>query len=536
MPLYRIGIDVGGTNTDAVLLDQTNRVIHSVKVPTTENIETGIFESIDQLLAKSSVAQSAIKYVMLGTTHATNALVQRKDLSRTAAVRICLPAGRAIEPMFTWNEALKEAIGGSVYYLHGGAEFDGRPLYSAELDEEECFRVISRIQRTGMTSIAVTSIFSPIFNSYEKAFERMVKDFLGEDFPVTLSSEIGGLGLLERENATILNAALVKVIGKVAAGLEKALKRYGIAAKIYFSQNDGTLISLQTAKRYPILTIGSGPTNSIRGAAYLTGLSDCIVCDIGGTTTDIGILAKGFPRESSIAVSIGGVETHFHMPDIISIGIGGGSIVRQENGKVTVGPDSVGFNITTESIAFGGTTLTATDCLLALGYAHIDSPACDPSRLHSINKDLCRQALYVIRSELVKAFNKIQTNQAPLPIVLVGGGAMLIQGELDGHAIIRPHNAGCANAIGAAIASVSGEADLMLPSAGKSREELLEVATQHAIQKALAAGAEPSTVTIVEIEELPIPYMTSNIIRIKAKAAGDLCRTPVHQFLDIGPA
>lgn len=524
MPTYRIGIDVGGTNTDAVLLDQANRVIQSTKVPTTENIETGIYDSIDKILANSSIAKSDIKFVMLGTTHATNALVQQKDLARTAAVRICLPAGRAIEPMFTWSDSLKEAIGGSVYYLHGGSEFDGRPLNSAELDEEECLRVISRIQRTGMESIAVTSIFSPIFNTYEKAFEKMVKQFLGETFPVTLSSEVGGIGLLERENATILNAALVQVIGKVAEGLERALMRYGIHALIYFSQNDGTLISLQMAKRYPILTIGSGPTNSIRGAAFLTGLSDCIVCDIGGTTTDFGIQSKGFPRESSLAVSIGGVETNFRMPDIISLGIGGGSIVRHENGKVTVGPDSVGYNITTESIAFGGKTLTATDCLLALGYAQLDNPACDLSRLASIDKDICRQAMAFIHMELTKALNRIQTCRTPLPVVLVGGGAILVQEKLAGYTIIRPPNAGCANAIGAAISSVSGEADLMLPYAGKDREELLEFAKQNAIQKALAAGADPATISIVELEEMPIPYMAANIMRIKAKAAGSLMK------------
>ncbi len=520
--MYRIGIDVGGTNTDAVLLDQSDQIIQSVKVHTTTNIEEGIYDAVDQLLANSPVAKSAIQYVMLGTTHATNAIVQRKDLARTAAVRICLPAGRAVEPMFTWDESLKKMIGGDVYYLHGGAEFDGRPLSSLELDEEECLRVISRIQRTGMASIAVTSIFSPIFNKYEKAFASMVKEFLGEDFPVTLSSEIGGLGLLERENATILNAALVQVIRKVAIGLERALRRYGIQAIIYFSQNDGTLISLETAKRYPVLTIGSGPTNSIRGAAYLTGLDDCIVCDIGGTTTDIGILMKGFPRESSLAVSIGGVETNLRMPDIITIGIGGGSLVRHENGRVSVGPDSVGYRIATESIAFGGKMLTATDCLLALGGVRLANPACDLSRLASINKDLCLQAMSIIHREVISALDKIQICQDPLPVVLVGGGAILIQGELAGYKVIRPHHADCANAIGAAIASVSGEVDLMLPSAGRCREELLEVAKQQAIQKALAAGADPATIAIVELEELPISYTASTILRIKAKAAGTL--------------
>src|SRR5699024_6762627 len=125
-----------------------------------------------------------------------------------------------------------------------------------------------------------------------------------------------------------LNSALVKVTRMIAEGMENVLEKYDINANIYLAQNDGTLMSMEFAQKYPILTIGSGPTNSIRGAAYLGEYEDCIVCDIGGTTTDIGILINSFPRESSVAVNIGGVKTNFRMPDIISIGIGGGSIVH----------------------------------------------------------------------------------------------------------------------------------------------------------------------------------------------------------------
>ncbi|MEZ4571318.1 MAG: hydantoinase/oxoprolinase family protein [Thermomicrobiales bacterium] len=94
---------------------------------------------------------------------------------------------------------------------------------------------------------------------------------------------------------------------------------------MFFSQNDGTLMALEYATRYPILTVASGPANSIRGAAFLSRLEDAIVVDVGGTSTDIGILVKGFPRESSIAVDIGGVRTNFRMPDLISIALGGGT-------------------------------------------------------------------------------------------------------------------------------------------------------------------------------------------------------------------
>ena len=104
--------------------------------------------------------------------------------------------------------------------------------------------------------------------------------------------------------------------------LWRMLERRGIDALLYFAQNDGTLMALEHAVRFPVLTIGSGPANSLRGAAYLTGRNDGIVVDVGGTSTDIGVLVSGFPRESSQAVEIGGVRTNFRMPDIVSIAVG----------------------------------------------------------------------------------------------------------------------------------------------------------------------------------------------------------------------
>src|SRR5207247_630326 len=135
-------------------------------------------------------------------------------------------------------------------------------------------------------------------------------------------------------------------------------------------QNDGTLMVMDYALRYPILTIASGPSNSLRGGAFLSGLEDAIVVDVGGTTTDVGVLVGGFPRESAVAVNIGGVRTNFRMPDLISIGLGGGSLVRR-NGAVRVGPDSVGYNLEEDGLVFGGKTLTATDIAVAVGRANL---------------------------------------------------------------------------------------------------------------------------------------------------------------------
>jgi N-methylhydantoinase A/oxoprolinase/acetone carboxylase beta subunit len=521
--IYKIGIDVGGTNTDAVILDQDNHIIESTKAATTQDVETGIFNALDQVLKKAAIDFSKIKYVMLGTTHATNAIIEKKRLAKIAVVRICLPAGQAIEPMFTWDNELKHSVGDQYYFIHGGCEFDGRPLNSSGLIVEECEHVLDEMEASGVESVAVTSIFSPVLDLYEKEFGQLVRNRFGEEFPVTLSSEIGNLGLLERENSAALNAALVKVADMVAKGLEKALRRYRIQAEIFFAQNDGTLMSMEYAKKYPILTIGSGPTNSIRGAAYLSGLQDCIVCDIGGTTTDVGILIKGFPRESAVAVNIGGVRTNFRMPDIISIGIGGGSVVRVKDGEVSVGPDSVGYNIVKESIAFGGETLTATDCLLASGLAVIEHPSCDLARLDSLPPEIWQKAIDVIRKDVAAVIDKIKTSSQDLPVVLVGGGVILIQGELEGATeVIQPNNAGCANAIGAAIAQVSGEVDKMFSTAGRSRNEVIEEVEKLVRQKTIIAGADPSTVTLIDLEEVPVAYVPSDVVRIKAKSAGNL--------------
>ena len=142
------------------------------------------------------------------------------------------------------------------------------------------------------------------------------------DVAVTLSHRIGRIGLLERENAAILNAALSELAIRVIEAFGSAINELGIQAPIYLSQNDGTLMTASQAARYPVLTFASGPTNSMRGAAVLSGYSDALVVDIGGTTSDIGLLLDGFPREAAMTVNVGGVRTNFRMPDLLAVGPG----------------------------------------------------------------------------------------------------------------------------------------------------------------------------------------------------------------------
>ena len=140
------------------------------------------------------------------------------------------------------------------------------------------------------------------------------------------------------------------------SAFRQSIADLGITAPLFITQNDGTLMSADYAEQYPVLTFASGPTNSMRGAAFLSGLKDAMVVDIGGTTCDVGALTHGFPREASVAVDIGGVRTNFRMPDVYSFGLGGGSLVRED--PLRVGPQSVGYRITEEALVFGGDTLT----------------------------------------------------------------------------------------------------------------------------------------------------------------------------------
>src|SRR3990172_13359664 len=115
-----------------------------------------------------------------------------------------------------------------------------------------------------------------------------------------------------------------------------------------------------------------GPTNSVRGAAFLSGLEDALVVDVGGTTSDVGCLKSGFPREANNVVEVGGVRTLFRMPDLLSIGLGGGSLVEQGgDGIIRVGPRSVGYRLTEKALVFDGDTLTATDVAVALALTHL---------------------------------------------------------------------------------------------------------------------------------------------------------------------
>ncbi|MFN3214806.1 MAG: hydantoinase/oxoprolinase N-terminal domain-containing protein [Henriciella sp.] len=512
----RIGVDVGGTNTDAVLMNG-NQVVAKVKSPTTERVEDGIIAALSLILAEAGIEAPAVTAVSIGTTHFTNAFVQRKRLDRVGAIRIAKPAAQALPPYSDWPDDICTALGNHAVSVRGGYHYDGR--VNSELDEAAIAAAARTYRNEGINAIALSALFAPINDDMEIRAHEIIKQE-HPDAAVTLSSKIGRIGLLERENAGLMNASLTTLATETVTGFEKALAKLGITAPFFVSQNDGTLMNAGTVKAYPVLTFASGPTNSMRGAAFLAGLEDAMVADIGGTTTDIGVLRAGFPRESSIQVDIGGVRTNFRMPDVTALGLGGGSIVRQNaDGRVSIGPDSVGFELAQKAMVFGGDTITTTDIAVAAGYAEIG----DPGRVKSLDRALVDASVNEIHRLVEDGIDRMKTSGDGTPLILVGGGAILINRDLKGVSeTLVQEQAGVANAIGASIAQVGGEVDKVFAYDEIGRETAIERATSEAKREAIAAGAIPDSVEIMDMDEVPLACIPGGAVRLRVKVAGDL--------------
>ena len=331
---------------------------------------------------------------------------------------------------------------------------------------------------------------------------------------MTLSHELGRIGLLERENAALLNAALVPLAGRTTRAFTEALAGSGIHAPLFLTQNDGTVMRAEFAETFPVYSFSSGPTNSMRGAAFLSGIQDAMVIDVGGTTTDIGHLRAGFPREANTVVEVGGVRTLFRMPDLLSLGLGGGTLV--DWGARSVGPRSVGFRITEEALVFGGETLTATDIAVAAGRAEIG----ESGRVRSLEPDLVDWALDRCQRLVEEGVDRMKIDATPLPLLAVGGGAFLVPEELRGIGeVIHVRHGPVANAVGAAIAQVSGEVDQVF--SGMGREAAVEEASCLARARAEEAGADPAGIEVVEIEDLPLAYLPGDSRRVRVRVVGD---------------
>ncbi|KAL7629478.1 hypothetical protein AAE478_000998 [Parahypoxylon ruwenzoriense] len=493
----RIGVDVGGTNTDGVVLDPSRAlepdkgIIAWHKAPTTTNPSLGINDAITTMFKTAGISPDQVASVTIGTTHFVNAVVERDAarLSKVAVLRLCGPFSKHAPPCIDWPDDMRELILGYYALLKGGLEVDG--FLISDIDENEIKEQCSIIREKGIKSVVVVGIFSPI-DTVERQEERAAA-IVRSEIPgcdVVCSKEVANLGFMERENAAILNASILAFARKTIRSFQQPIKQLGLHCPVFITQNDGTILSGDMAAKLPIRTFSSGPTNSMRGAAFLvqSDLDEAImVVDIGGTTTDVGLLlANGFPRQQAAYSDLAGVRMNFSCPDVKSIGLGGGSIVR-DGEALTIGPDSVGYKITKEALVFGGNVLTATDCAVL-----------SDSTIEIGNRELVKGALKdegiskfkaVIKHKIEKIIDTMKTSPEDLPVLLVGGGAVIAPDELKGASkVLKPKWSGVANAIGAAIARVSAVVDTVRSTESKSTQQILDEICKDAIERAVASA------------------------------------------------
>lgn len=510
-----------------------------------------------------------VRQVNIGTTHFVNAVVQHKHLSHVAVIRLCGPASRAVPPFFDFPPTLKRLVAGPVFFVKGGYRVDGREIET--LDPEELRATAEKIRAEGITGVVLCSIFAPTRPDHELQAARVLREAYPE-ISLTLSHTIGQIGLLERENAAILNECIKELCRRTISGFRRALDDLGVRSPLFLTQNDGTVISQEQALATPVFTFASGPTNSMRGAAFLCDVADAVVVDIGGTTTDAGVLRRRFPREASTDVRVAGVRTNFRMPDVRSVGLGGGSYVtKTPQGQTQVGPLSAGFNLQREALVFGspeanadvnsGRWLTATDVAVAAGMMELG----DRSLVRDLPEADVAAALQRIRDIVEEAIDSVRVSDEPLPVILVGGGSLLLDRSRPMQGVQRfllPDHHGVANAIGAALSQVSGSVDgvTMLeamvdtammeravsevkaklgseakqevvdrevsaarkPFLLEARDTAIRTMEEKAKEAAVRAGADPSTLQIVEVVDVALTYLPGSATRIKVKAIGEL--------------
>ena len=327
-----LGIDTGGTYTDAVLFSETAGVIAKAKALTTRHdLAVGIAGAVDAVLEESGIDPARIGLVSMSTTLATNALVEGQG-GRVALVMVGFSEADLA------RDGLRAALGTDpVIFLPGGHDVHGN---ETPLDMEALESELDALGRS-VSAFAVCAYFAVRNPAHEIAVRERVRETTG--LPVTASHELSSkLGGPRRALTTLLNARLVSLIDRLIAATETFLADRGIAAPLMVVRGDGALVSAGFARQRPIETILSGPAASLVGARHMTGLDDAIVSDIGGTTTDVAVLDKGRPRIDPEGATVGGFRTMVEAVAMRTFGLGGDSEIGLEEGaldpRLVLGP------------------------------------------------------------------------------------------------------------------------------------------------------------------------------------------------------
>ena len=324
---YGLGIDTGGTFTDAVIVDLDDySVVAKRKSRTThDDLSIGLYKSVDAVFSASDIRPSDISLVGISTTLATNSILEGNG----GEVGLILIGWNPMRPV-NFGEK-NQAI------IKGGCDSQGRAL--APMSKDEVTKAIKEVSE-GVDAIAISGLFANMNPSQEKKVKELAQQLTG--LPTVAGHELSAvLGIDMRAETAVLNAKLISVVSKFFDDVEKTFHEKGITAPIMVYKGDGSVMTLEQAKQYPVETILSGPAASAMGGRVLSDLDNCVIVDIGGTSTDIAIMEDGYPQIQFEGASVGKWRTRVKAVDMYTVALGGDSRIEIDESLFKIGPERV---------------------------------------------------------------------------------------------------------------------------------------------------------------------------------------------------
>lgn len=540
-----IGLDVGGTHTDVVLLGKQG-LINEVKVPTDPaNLFNSVLSGLNEIT--QGVEPHEIHRAVFSTTQATNAIVQ----SKLPPIGMIVVSGPGVDPeFFRTND--------HYYIASGSIDHRGREVKS--IDTNEITSISKTLKKDGIKYVGVVSKFSVRNPSHELAIFDIIKD----DFEkVFLGHQISGnLNFPRRITTTYLNAAVYPIHKEFYEAVIKSIEKKWLNIPLHILKADGGTMNLKASMEFPGETIFSGPAASIMGSIpFAPKNEDCLVLDIGGTTTDMAVLIDRVPVLDPLGISLSNYKTLIRSLYTRSIGIGGDSFVRVEEGELKIGPERKG-----PAMAYGGPSPTPTDALCVIGFVKDG----DIEKAETGMKQIADQLNDTVKNTALKIFDttykKIvseadamidQINSKPVytihelqegykvnpkHILIIGGPAPHFARHIEECAGVNVSVVprwSVANAIGAALARTTCEVVLFSDteqgftsspeenfnkpiSSDFTKEDAIKIANELLKEKALQKGAHPEDLEMEVLEDLQFNmvrgfHTTGKNIRIKVQ-------------------
>lgn len=324
---YGLGIDTGGTFTDAVIVDLDDySVVAKAKSRTThDDLSIGLYNSVDAIFRKSEIRPSDISLVGISTTLATNSILEGNG----GEVGLILIGWNPMNPVHFGEK--------NQVFIKGGCDSNGKAI--AAMSKDEVVAAIKKVSE-GADAIAISGLFANMNPSQEKKVKELAIQLTG--LPTVAGHELSAvLGIDMRAETAVLNARLIPAVSKFFDNVEKTFRDKGITAPIMAYKGDGSVMTLEQARQYPVETILSGPAASSMGGKVLSGIDNCIMVDIGGTSTDIAIMEDGYPQIQFEGASVGKWRTRVKAVDMYTVALGGDSRISIEGTLFKLGPERV---------------------------------------------------------------------------------------------------------------------------------------------------------------------------------------------------